>query len=164
MDQFITVLYQLAEHCNYGGLRDEMIRDRIVVGLHDAKLSLRLQMDEALTLEKAISTARQSESIKKQQAVVRGQDSATQSVEVIRSKKFAQKDIQRVINRPKVTKSGDIPINKTGKTKSCTRCGRIPSHPKHQRGYMSQMRTKGAFSSILQVQKYSWRSVLRLRQ
>ena len=91
MDQFITVLYQLAEHCNYGGLRDEMIRDRIVVGLHDAKLSLRLQMDEALTLEKAISTARQSESIKKQQAVVRGQDSATQSVEVIRSKKFAQK-------------------------------------------------------------------------
>ena len=70
VDQFITVLYQLAEHCNYGGLRDEMIRDRIVVGLHDAKLSLRLQMDEALTLEKAISTARQSESIKKQQAVV----------------------------------------------------------------------------------------------
>ena len=45
VDQFITVLYQLAEHCNYGGLRDEMIRDRIVVGLHDAKLSLRLQMD-----------------------------------------------------------------------------------------------------------------------
>ena len=132
VDQFITVPYQLAEHCNYGGLWDEMIRDRIVVGLHDAKLSLRLQMDEALTLEKAISTARQSESIKKQQAVVRGQDSATQSVEVIRFKKFARKDNRRVINRPKVTKYGDIPINKPGKTKSCTRCGRIPSHPKHQ--------------------------------
>ena len=72
-----------------------MIRDRIVVGLHDAKLSLRLQMDEALTLEKAISTARQSESIKKQQAVVRGQDSATQFLEVIRSKKFARKDNRR---------------------------------------------------------------------
>ena len=32
-DSFITALHGLAEHCNYGALRSEMIQDRIVVGL-----------------------------------------------------------------------------------------------------------------------------------
>ena len=73
VDTFITALHGLAEHCGYGALRDEMIRDRIVVGLRDARLSEKLQMDPELTLEKAVSAARQSEAVKKQQAVVRGQ-------------------------------------------------------------------------------------------
>lgn len=33
VDTFITTLYTLAEHCNYGTLHDEMVRDRIVVGI-----------------------------------------------------------------------------------------------------------------------------------
>ena len=32
VDTFITSLYLLPEHCEYGALREEMIRDRIVVG------------------------------------------------------------------------------------------------------------------------------------
>jgi hypothetical protein len=39
VDTFITALYGLAEHCKYGALREEMIRDRIVVGLRDSKLA-----------------------------------------------------------------------------------------------------------------------------
>ena len=38
VDAFITALYGLAEHCRYASLH-EMIRDRIVVGVLDAKLS-----------------------------------------------------------------------------------------------------------------------------
>ena len=71
VDTFVTALYQLAEHCRYGDLRDEMIRDRIVVGLRDTNLSVKLQMEETLTLEKAVAMSRQSESVKKQQTVVR---------------------------------------------------------------------------------------------
>ena len=41
----MTALYGLAEHCKYGSLQSEMIRDRIVVGLHDRKLSERLQLE-----------------------------------------------------------------------------------------------------------------------
>lgn len=33
VEAFITALYALAEHCGYGDLHDEMIRDRIVVGI-----------------------------------------------------------------------------------------------------------------------------------
>jgi len=48
VDSFITALYELAEHCSYGELQDEMIRDRIVVGIKNPKLSEKLQMDDRL--------------------------------------------------------------------------------------------------------------------
>ena len=41
-------LYKLAESCNYGDMKTEMIRDRLVVGI---VLSQHLQLDADLTLE-----------------------------------------------------------------------------------------------------------------
>ncbi|UYV61897.1 hypothetical protein LAZ67_1007006 [Cordylochernes scorpioides] len=67
IDKFITSLYNLAESCEYATLHDEMIRDRIVVGVRDKNLSERLQLDESLTLEKAVKTVRQFEAVQKQQ-------------------------------------------------------------------------------------------------
>ena len=49
-----------------------MIRDRIVVGISDAKLSEKLQLDRELTLEKAITQVRQQELIRQQQSTLRG--------------------------------------------------------------------------------------------
>lgn len=71
VDCFITALHCLAEHCGYGTLHDEMVRDRLVVGLRDKKLSELLQMDPELTLEKAVTRARQSEQVKKQQEMLK---------------------------------------------------------------------------------------------
>ena len=53
VDAFITALYSLAEHCGYRALHDEMIRDRIVVGIRNAQLAEKLQLDSDLTLETA---------------------------------------------------------------------------------------------------------------
>ncbi|CAB4014586.1 Hypothetical predicted protein [Paramuricea clavata] len=53
VEEFITSLYMLAEHCEYGNLHDQMIRDRIVVGLIDANVSQKLQLDPDLTFKKA---------------------------------------------------------------------------------------------------------------
>ena len=53
VDAFVTDLYSLAEHCGFKDLHDQLIRDRIVVGVRDAKLSQTLQLDSELTLEKA---------------------------------------------------------------------------------------------------------------
>ena len=62
VDSFITSLsYPLAKHCNYGDLHNEMIWDRIVVGLWDSNLSERLQTDTKLTLDKAITMTRRTE-------------------------------------------------------------------------------------------------------
>ena len=74
-DNFITDLYTLAEHCQFGALHDELIRDRIVVGLRDKALSEKLQLESSLTLEKAINQARQKELIRQQQEIIRPQES-----------------------------------------------------------------------------------------
>ena len=70
MDKFITDLYCLAEYYEFGTLRDGLIRDRIVVDLKDRKLSEQLQLDPKLTLEKAVTKAKQSETVKKQQTFI----------------------------------------------------------------------------------------------
>jgi len=52
-EQYIAALYNLAESCEYGNMKSELIRDRLVVGICDMGLSERLQADEKLTLDKA---------------------------------------------------------------------------------------------------------------
>ena len=52
-EQYIIELYNLVEHRNYVDLKLEMIRDRLVVGILDKKLSEHLQLDPDLTLEVA---------------------------------------------------------------------------------------------------------------
>lgn len=48
-------------------MKDELIRDRIVVGIKDTALSQKLQLDATLTLEKAKTMVRQCEAVKEQQ-------------------------------------------------------------------------------------------------
>ena len=76
IEQYITSLYNLVEHCEYGPLKEEMIRDRLVVGIRDTGLSERLQMDEQLTLDKAKKLVRQREAVKEQQSLLQKDESA----------------------------------------------------------------------------------------
>ena len=71
VDSFIRSLHKLVEHCDYCALKDDMIRDTIVVGLCDEQLSEKLQLDPNITLKQAVDQARQKEAVRKQQAVVR---------------------------------------------------------------------------------------------
>ena len=57
-------------------LHDELIRDRILVGIRNSALS---EMDASLTLDSATTQVRQSEAIKEQQQLLRG-DSLVGSV------------------------------------------------------------------------------------
>ena len=66
-EQYITALYELAENCEYGALKSEMIRDRLVVGIRDSGLSECLQLDADLDLEKAKKSIRQREAVHEQQ-------------------------------------------------------------------------------------------------
>ena len=58
-EQYIMALYDLAECCDYGQMTEEMIRDRLIVGIRDTTLSEKLQLDSALTLESAKKAIRQ---------------------------------------------------------------------------------------------------------
>lgn len=127
VDTFVTALYSLAEHCKYGPLHDELIRDRLVVGLNDIRLSERMQLDKDLTLEKAIDMARQSEAVKQQQSNLRG--------ECVTSK--ASGSVDRVINKNKTFQSRQKVKSYHGANEKykqsqsrCHKCGKSPSHPK----------------------------------
>ena len=67
VDMFITALHSLAEKCDFGSLYNKMIRDRIVVGIKDVKLSEKMQLDESLTLDRAAKMVRQTKQVKEQQ-------------------------------------------------------------------------------------------------
>jgi len=48
-----------------------MIRDKIVVGIHDTSLSERFQMDPELMLEKAKAIVPQREAVRDQQCIIK---------------------------------------------------------------------------------------------
>ena len=58
MEDFITALYKLSKECEYGAMREEFIRDRIVVGVKDINLSDDLQSRANLTLDDAVRISR----------------------------------------------------------------------------------------------------------
>ena len=62
--EFITDLQKLAQTCRYGTLMDELIRDRIIIGIQNFKLSERLQTyDNDLTRENTIAKVKAVERV-----------------------------------------------------------------------------------------------------
>ena len=126
VDNFITDLYCLAEYCKFGTLRNDLIRDRIVVGIKDKKLSEQLQLDSKLTLEKAITKTRQSKTVKKQQTFLQETKSDPPPANVDRLCKGKGKDSKEDLKKkkkPPKSKHGKIPETQ------CSRCLGQP-HPK----------------------------------
>ena len=150
VDSFVTDLYALAEHCSYGGLHDEMIRDRLVVGLQSAKLSEKLQLDADLTLEKAITQVRQSEAIKLQQSVLRGEGAVKPDTTVgsVNKGKPPQHPKQ-------VYQSGGPPTTPT----VCSWCGFTPKHGRAQcparNAECRKCKKRGHFQKVCRAQAQS---------
>ena len=120
-ETFITALFSLAEHCGYGNLHDEMIRDRIVVGIRNSALSERLQLDARLTLDGAISQVRQAEAVKQQQPLLRGKSDTP--VGAVQRTRGGYRGGRR---------SPTTPANPNRTQDKCPRCGRWPSHDRAQ--------------------------------
>lgn len=127
VDSFVTDLFSLVEHCGYGQLRDEMVRDRLVVGLLDATLSEKMQLDPELTLEKVLSMARHSEAVRKQQPVVRGtaqqNDLSEETVDGLTT---------RIVKPFKPQPTYHTRGEQLQSAQKCTRCGKSPRHGKQQ--------------------------------
>ena len=55
--EFLEGLQKLSEHCNFGETLDNMLKDRLMCGINDAKIQRRLLAEPELTLKKAIDLA-----------------------------------------------------------------------------------------------------------
>ena len=64
-DQFVTALKKRAADCEFGDLKDSLIRDRIVCGTIDPKLRERYLRETELSLEKAIQLGQAAEETRK---------------------------------------------------------------------------------------------------
>ena len=114
---YITAIHQMADKCEFGAMKEELIRDRLVVGIHNKALSELMQMEAGLTLEKAKTLIRQREAVKEQgQILASGNKPQLDSVQPRRPKK-------KSFNSP--------PQMGKRHNAKCRRCGR-GSHPVQQ--------------------------------
>ena len=133
VDNFIQDLHKLAEDCEYGALKDELIRDRIVVGVTDDDLSNLLQTKANLTLAEAIQSSRQAETRKEGQALLRGNQADSLRFQTRHRNKSQQRSFPnspgRQLNRP--TPSRGPPTSSRGPNNQprCQYCG----HERHKR-------------------------------
>ena len=114
MDIFVHKLYRQAEYCEYGDLREQLIRDRIVVGVADDELSTKLQAETELTLDDAVRLARLFESAKLARTSFRAPGAGSSSAEA--SEVSAVRYKSRPPRREVAPSRG----------KSCPRCGKEP--------------------------------------
>ena len=69
-DNFFTELKKLSMDCEFGQLRDSLIRDRIICGLYDNKLKDRLLREPNLTLVQCVNMCRAAELAGEQRKVL----------------------------------------------------------------------------------------------
>ena len=114
-EQYITAVYHLADTCNFGNLKEDLICDRLVVGIRDQSLSQQLQMDPDLTIEKAKKHTRKKEAVRQQSDILKGKpDKPISDLEGVR---YKHNFVKKRGDQPPVTH------------KKCTRCGKA-QHPR----------------------------------
>ena len=118
-EEYITVLYSLVKTCEYKELQDEMLRDRLVVGIRDKSMSEKLQLQADLTLESAKKSIRQREAVKEQRQELHGESRKGHAV--------VEDVTRRSTHKPLRDKGGGASQNSRAKRQNhrdaCTRCG-----------------------------------------
>ena len=61
INTYVAALRSIAEHCEYGAVLSDMLRDRLVCGIHDQGIQRRLLQQTDLTFDKALEVALASE-------------------------------------------------------------------------------------------------------
>ena len=127
-EQFITRLHQLAENCEFGDLKNEIIRDRLVIGIRDGQLSERLQTESDLTLQKAEKLVRQRAAVSQQQQALKTPVENKPQLEAIKQQRRAIKTRQSRLPPPQKRSTPSQP-RAQAQIPKCRRCGKS-SHPR----------------------------------
>ena len=123
-DEYVNRLRKYAASCNFGSLTDELIRDRLVLGIRDQATKLRLLKEEKLDLDKAVSMCRASEIASKQLKSMKKE--SEEEIKFARGQKYSAR-------KPKPRDEKNVKGRKTSHPKSqtkpkCGRCGKSPVH------------------------------------
>ena len=111
-------------------LTDEMIRDRIVIGVRDKATKLRLLKEEELDLNKALSICRSNEAASKQLNFMKHEE--IQTDEQVNAVDSQTKRADKWNKTKKDTKNGKHGKISKGAKKNCSRCGGTKQHRKEE--------------------------------
>ena len=106
LDIFVTDLRR-AEYCDFGAIKDSLIRDQIVVGINDLKLRERLLREMDLTLEKAIKLCRITEQSKEQSKIFIPPTTQTGIIDAV---KKATPPVDTKIQKRRLAKNNEMQI------------------------------------------------------
>ncbi|KAJ3634375.1 hypothetical protein MTP99_011256 [Tenebrio molitor] len=70
VDEYVTQLKQLSEHCEFGTLSESLIKDRLVLGIRDKNVKDRLLRTKNLDLVKAVEICKAAEITNKQMEIL----------------------------------------------------------------------------------------------
>lgn len=145
-DNYLTDLKIKAQSCNFGDLKNSMIRDQIVYGTNEKKLREKLLREADLTLASAIKICQANELAKQHaltfQAVPYDQES--ESVNVVKMKgkshfKFKQKDKKRDDDQ---TQFDCKKCGETHRPRQCPAFGKTCAKCKKQNHYAKMCHTR----------------------
>ena len=85
IDAYTTALHTLAETCEFGSLKEDLIRDRLVCGIRDNSLRKKLLQEPKLTLDKCLDSCRAAEATKLQMQAMTNQNNESSDVNALKS-------------------------------------------------------------------------------
>ena len=126
-ENFVNDLRKLASTCEYSTLKEELIRDRIILGIRDVTIQERLLRTEKLTLDLAIEACKAAELTK-----ARVRDLHEKSIDAVNKKKMGHSNKYHDKMRPSQGKFKCRRCNKVHGPrecpafgKNCRRCGTV---------------------------------------
>ena len=130
IDVYATALRALAATCEFGALKDEMIRDRLVCGITENSVRRKLLQEPKLSLEKCLDICRSAEATSAHLKAISGQSTSTDKpVDTVNTLDKRRKSKTPPKRRSKGPKQ-PVPEPKEDLLKCCKHCGR--SHIKQR--------------------------------
>jgi len=128
VDQYVTDLRDLSSSCNFGNLTDNLIRDRIILGIRDRAIKDRLLRVKDLDLNKALEVCRAAERTKTQLADICPNNEVCKVTKFRQLKDGSGKSVNRPSgSKPNWSKYSDKQApgtwNRNKFQKPCSKCG-----------------------------------------
>ena len=128
IDTYENALRALAETCDFGALKDQLIRDRIVCGVRDNAVRRKLLQESKLTLEKCVDICRAAEATSaqlKEMAPSQQQQNHASEVDLVtKGDSWKLKARKEKVKVPKITSwmsASFVVVNTSGKEENALR-------------------------------------------
>ncbi|CAH0729861.1 unnamed protein product, partial [Brenthis ino] len=130
LDNYVTVLNNLAMSCEFNTLKDSLVRDMFVIGIQNSKIRESLLQQEKLTLEDALKIAKSMELSQERSSRITQSHTPKELSNNIQALKNINNHRSRSISKTRNKKNRNSSQSSSRKrspsqNKTCRRCGQV---------------------------------------